>query len=239
MSKEIDLAKLISKDTSIEYKDLIYEYNLPDTFSNIYSIASDMHEANVLICFIIYAYSPDSLWLDLKKDRLENKLKILHNLDADINSEIVQSVINGDNEIAGIAIFDFLEELKSWRWRTIFDLLDYSSRMSRFATQVTEAERRYQKINKEGEVRDVIEELDIDVISKVNKEKGMLLDQSIAKRKQADVLLEEIRKEYVTTDQATQQDFGFIFTDTSKKRDILSWRAWIDELNDRKKKAAN
>jgi len=236
MSKEIDLAKLISKDTSIEYKDLIYEYNLPDTLSNIYSIASGIHEANVLICFIIYAYSPDSLWLDLKKDRLENKLKILRNLNADINSELVQSVINGDNEIAGIAIFDFLEELKSWRWRTIFDLLDYSSRMSRFATQVTEAERKYQKINKDGEVKDVKEELDIDVISKVNKEKGMLLDQSIAKRKQADILLEEIRKEYVTTDQATQADFGFMFTDTAKKRDILSWREWIDEVNTRKNK---
>lgn len=239
MSKEIDLAKLISKDLSIDYKYLIYEYNMPDTFANIYSIASDIKEANTIICFIIYAYSPDSLWLDLKKDRLENKLKILHNLNANVKSELIQGIINGDNEIAGIAIFDFLEELKSWRWRTIFDLLDYSSRMSRFATQVTEAERRYQKINKEGEVKDVIEELDIDVISKVNKEKGMLLDQSIAKRKQADVLLEEIRKEYVGTDNATQSDFGFMFTDTSKKRDILSWRTFVTELNEKKQKATN
>lgn len=239
MSKEIDLAKLISKDLTTDYKDLIYEYNMPDTFSNIYSIASNTTEANTIICFIIYAYSPDSLWLDLKKDRLENKLKILHNLNANVKSDLIQGIINGDNEIAGIAIFDFLEELKSWRWRTIFDLLDYSSRMSRFATQVTEAERRYQKINKEGEVKDVIEELDIDVISKVNKEKGMLLDQSIAKRKQADVLLEEIRKEYVTTDNAVKNDFGFMFTDTSKKRDILKWREFIDELNEKKQKAAN
>jgi len=239
MSKEIDLAKLISKDLSADYKETIYEYNMPETFGNIYSIASDIKEANTIICFIIYAYSPDSLWLDLKKDRLENKLKILHNLNANVHSELIQGIINGDNEIAGIAIFDFLEELKSWKWRTIFDLLDYSSRMSRFATQVTEAERRYQKINKEGEVKDVIEELDIDVISKVNKEKGMLLDQSIAKRKQADILLEEIRKEYVTSDNAVQQDFGFMFTDTAKKRDVLSWRSWIQELNEKKQKAAN
>ena len=53
-------------------------------------------------------------------------------------------------------------------------------------------------------------------------------------QKENEILIDEIRKEFVTTDTATQSDFKFIFTDTAKKRDILSWRAWIRQLNDMK-----
>lgn len=233
----MDLIKQISKDLSKDWRDELREYNMPDTFNNLYS-DEIVKDANIIICFIVYAYSPESLWLDLKKDRLENKMRILKNLGVDPSLERYDDLMNNKNEIAGMAIFDFLEGLKSWKWKAIFDLLDYSSRMSRFATRETEAEKTFDKMNKEGEVKTLTEELDIDVISKVNKEKGLLLDQSISKRRQADSLLEEIKKEFVQTDNATQGDFGFAFTDTAKKRDILSWRSWITELNDRKKKAA-
>lgn len=233
MQRAIDLIKNISKDLKKDWKDDLRDYNMPDTFQNIYSIAS-VEDANRVICFIVYAYSPDSLWLDLKKDRLENKLKILNNMDANANSILFQDVITNKNEISGMAIFDFLEGLKSWKWRAIFDLLDYSSKMFRFATTETESEKTFDKMNKEGEVKTLTQELDIDLISKVNKEKGLLLDQAIAKRKQADILLEEIRKEFYVTDTVVQQDLGFNFTDTSKRKDILSWRDYIKGLNDKK-----
>ena len=75
-------------------------------------------------------------------------------------------------------------------------MLDYSSKMFRFATAETETEKTFDKMNKEGDVKTLTQEYDIDIISKINKEKGLLLDQAIAKRKQADLILEEIRKEY-------------------------------------------
>lgn len=239
MQKAVDLIKSITKDLSKDYSDKLSEYNMPVSFNNIYANIPDIKNANTVMCFIVYAYSPESLWLDLKKDRLENKIKILDNLGADISSNLFQDVLNGRDNIAGMATFDFLEGLKSWKWRAIFDLLDYSSKMFRFATQETESEKSYEKMNKEGEVKSISSEYDIDTIAKVNKEKGVLLDYAITKRKQADNLLEEIRKEFVTTDNATQGDFGFSFTDTSQKRDILSWRTFVTELNNKKKAASN
>lgn len=237
MQKSLDLIKSISKNLSKNWKEELFEYNMPESFSNIYS-ATDVENGNRIICFIVYAYSPDSLWLDFRKDRLENKIKILHNLNANVSESIFQDLINNKNDISGMAIFDFLETLKSWKWRAIYDLLDYSSKMFRFATQETEVERTFDKMNKEGEVKTLTQEYDLDLVSKVNKEKGLLLNQAIDKRKQADILLEEIRKEFVSTDHLTQQDFGFNFTDTSKKRDILSWKTFITELQERKKSVA-
>jgi len=236
MQKAIDLIKKISKDLSKNYKEELWEYNMPETFANIYFASENVEDANRIICFIVYAYSPDSLWLDLNKDRTSNKLRILHNLGADTNNKLYQEIIDNKSELAGMAIFDFLEGLKSWRWRAIFDLLDYSSKMFRFASQETESDISYQKMNKDGEVKDIKETLDIDTISKVNKEKGLLLNQAIEKRKHSDLLLEEIKKQFVATDTATQADFDFTFTDTSKKRDIMSWRGFILDKNEKAKR---
>lgn len=237
MQKAIDLIKKISKDLSKDFKEELWEYHMPETFTNIYSLTHN-ENANIIICFIVYAYHPDSLWLELHKDRVENKTNILKSLGADMNDPLFEEVINNKHEIINMAIFDFLESLKSWKWRAIFDLLDYSSRMSRFASQETELERTFDKMSKEGEVKTLTQEYDLDVISKINKEKGLLLDQSIAKRKQADLILEEIRKEYMNSDIATQKDFDFTYTETAKKKNILSWKEFIIDLNERKKRAA-
>lgn len=235
MQRAVELAKSISKELDKDWKEELIDYNMPDTFKNIYTLDTTIENKNRIICFIIYSYSPDSLWLDLKKDRLENKTKILHNLNADSGSILFTDILYNRNDIVGTAIYDLLENLKSWKWRGIFDLLDYSSKMFRFATQDTEQEKTIEKMNKEGEVKRITSDYDIETISKINKEKGILLEQAIEKRKKADLLLEEIRKEFVATDIATQADFDFTFTDTSKKRDILSWRTFITELNEKKK----
>lgn len=238
MHKAIDLVKQISKDLSKDWKEELSDYNMPDTFINIYSSFS-IQESNSIICYIVYSYSPESLFLDLKKDRFENKFNILNKINPSLSDDTVQDILYNRKEIIGMAIFDFLDGLKSWKWRAIFDLLDYSSKMFRFATQETDAEKSFQKVNKEGTVQDIKIDYDIDVIAKVNKEKGLLLEQAIAKRKQADALLEEIKKDFVLTDNATQGDFGFSFTETAKKKDILSWRQYIQERNQRKQVVAN
>lgn len=236
MIKAIRLAGQISKEIDKNWFPIIEENNLHKIFESVFSLdKANIEECNKIFCYIIYAYSPESLWLDLNKDRNDNKLKILHNLDADVKTELYQSIINNNNEKVGIAIFNYLEELKSWKWRAVFDLLDYSSKMFRFASQETEAERKYDKMDKEGTIKELKEEMDLEAITKVNKEKGILLEGAIQKRRQADVLLEEIRKEFVVTDSATQSDFGFQFTETTKKRDIMSWSEFRRHSNEKKK----
>lgn len=215
---------------------MLEEINLHSTFGAIYSMKDiPIEDQNRIICFIIYAYSPESLWLDIKKDRIDNKKKILESLGANTASSLYQKIIYNSEDIVGMCIFNFLVELKDWRWSMIYSLLEYSSRQQRFATEDTAVEKTWDELNKEGQKETLRQEIDISDILKINKDKGSLLQLSIEKRLQADEMIESIRKDYMNTDAATQSDFGFQFTDTSKKRDIMSWRTFTKERLERKK----
>lgn len=235
MSKQIDLAKKIAKDLDKDWSDLFWDYNMPQSFSQLYA-HYPKSTANKIACFIIFAYSHDSMWLDLNKDRRDNKIQIAERIGCDINEEVFANVIDGKDEVTNIVIFDFLETLKTWKWRAIFDLLEYAARISLFATKETEAEKTFRKQTKDGDVNEFSQNIDIDVIAKVEKEKGLLLDQAHAKRIKADALIKEIQTEFVNTDMASKSDFGFAFTDTSKKINKLSWRDFINERNEKKKR---
>ena len=238
MEKAIRVSKQIIKELDKDWMQELEDNNLHSTFGAIYSIPNiDIEDKNRIICFIIYAYSPESLWLDLKRDRLDNKKRILDSLGANTSLEIYTGILNNSHDIVGMCTFNFLSELKDWRWSMIFSLLDYSSRQQRFASEDTDAEKTWEELNKEGKKETLKEEIDISQILKINKDKGALLQLSIEKRMQADEMIEQIRKDYVATDVATQSDFRFKFTDTSKQRDILSWRKFIKERNERKKVA--
>jgi len=235
MSKSVELSKKIIKDLGKDWLQELEDNNLHFTFGAIYNIPNlELEDKNRIICYIILAYSPDSLWLDLQKDRQENKRKILDNIGANSDDDIYKSILTDRNDIVGMCLFNFLDELRDWRWPAIFNLLDFSSKMQRFSSKETESEKSWNEMNKDGEKETLTEELDIEKVVKVNKQKGELLQLAIQKREQAELLLEQIRKDFLQTDIATQNDFGFKFTDSSKKKDILSWRTYIKELNQKK-----
>lgn len=228
MSKTIEIAKKISTALDNEWLPELEENNLHLTFGAIYNLPNvEIEDKNRIVCFIIYAYSPDSLWLDLKKDRHTNKKKILDSLGANTNADIYKHLLVNNNEICSMCIFNYLEELKDWRWPVVFNLLDYSSKMQRFANKDTESEKSWDEINKEGQKETLTEEVDMEKVVKINKQKGDLLQMAIDKRRQADALLKEMEKDFLSTDIATQADFLFKFTETAKKKDILSWRTFI------------
>lgn len=238
MQKAVEIAIKISKDFEANWLEELENYNLHKIFSAVYNGPEELKEKNRIVCYIIHSYDPDSRWLDLRKDRTDNKIGILTNLDADVKSDLYQGIINNKNEPVNISIFSFLEELKDWRWKQVFNFLEYSSRISRFAAMETDDEKRYEKTAKDGQIEKYTEEVDISIIARVNKEKGLLIDQAYEARKKANDLIEQIRKEFVSTDNAVQQDFEFSFSDTSKKKDVLSWREYIRERNERRRPIA-
>lgn len=239
MSKSLQLVSLISKEFDKNWTDELKGYNLYHVFKSVYSVNSDIATLNKIVCYIVYAYDPDSLWLDLKKDRRDNLENILLNLELGINDKIIHKIMTNQQDEVGISIFNFLDNLRTWKWRSIFDLLDFSSRLSRIANKEVKEEMEYEKETKDGKKETFSEEYDINAILKANVTKGQLLDQSIEYRKKADILIEEIRKEFVSTDSATQSDFNFNFTDTSKQRNILSWREFILTRNEKNKLATS
>lgn len=239
MQKSIDIARKISKDLEKNWLPELEEINFHKIFQPVFKLNLNISDANSIVVFIIYAYDPDSQWLDLKKDRYENKQRILLNLDCVISKEVFKEILINSNDCINEVIASYLEELTNWRWTTVFTLLEYHSKMIRFANQETESEKQWDKMNKEGEVVTLSKDYDADVISKINKMKGDLLTQAIESREKADKLLEEIKKEFVQTDTATQGDFNFTFTDTAKKKsDVYSWREFIKSRNERKQPTA-
>jgi len=239
MNKAIEAAKKLSKEPDVNHLSYLDDINLKKTFEGIYKLNFSIVDSNLLVAFIIYAFDPDSQKLDLRKERKENKISIAINIGLDIKKDVINEILENANEKFNDVVALFLSELKDWRFQTIFTLLDYHSNMMRFANQQTEAERSFDKMNKEGEVKTLTVEYELDVIGKINKQKGELLDLAINARKKADDLLAEIKKDFVNTDHAVQQDFGFNYTDSAKsKSDIYSWRDWIKNRNEKKKSTA-
>lgn len=203
--------------------------NLHKIFSPIFlRDGLSITQMNQLVCFVILAYDNESDWLNLKQDRYENKARIMRGLDVEEDDKIFDVIRNEDDEVNSV-ISEYVIEQVDWRWQTVFSLLDYHSKMIRFANEKTDTQKTTTE-NKGGEKVTTTEDYDPTVITKINKEKGELLVKAMNARQEADKLLVEMRKEYVNLDNAVQQDFNFSITD-EKKIDIMSWSGFIRKKN--------
>lgn len=231
MQKHIEIAKKISKDLDSNGLNYLEDVNIHNTFKEIYRLNISISTANLIVAFIIYAYNPDSGWIDIRKDRYDNKIKILSSIGLDINLSIVVDILSNGNETINEIILNYLSEITDYRWPMIYSLFDYHSNMIRFVNQKTETEKSFEEKDKDGNKVKFTEEYEIDKIAKVHKQKGELLEQAIQSREKGEKLLSDIKKDFVATDHAVQQDFGFNFTDTAKKNVDIPWREFIKDRN--------
>jgi len=210
MLKAIEIAKKISKDLESDHLDLLEKANLKHIFSHISKLNYSLRERNIVICYIIYAYDNNSNWINLQADRLQDKKAILKGIgvsqDEQVYNDLTDAVTELPTEIMD-SISEYLKTIISWKWRTILTCFDYHA-------------DALSTISKGVKSTDELEK------SKINKANGELLKQAIHQRTVGEELLKEIKSEYVKTDRATQQDFGFEVTD-EQKLDIFSWRDWI------------
>lgn len=228
MQKGVNLALKMSRDLGKNWSSEIEDINLHAIFRPIYKRSENIIKLNAIVAFIIFAYDNDSTWLDLKKDRLENKIRILNGLDIDVDDHlmlIAKNEIDSINEV----IVEYLIETSTWEFKTVCTLLDYHSNMIRFVSKKTETGKSVDELDGEGNKHTLVEEYDIDTITKVNEKKGLLLEKAIEAREKADVLLAKIRKDFVQMDHAVQSDFGFSPTEP-QKIDPESWRGWVKHV---------
>lgn len=234
MQKSLQLIQKISRQLEDNWFADMHEINIHKIFEPVYKIRDlNIQKMNAITCFIVFAYDNDSSWLNLSQDRYENKSRIFKSLGVDVSKTLFDSVMMNEEETINSVIAEYLVEQTNWKWRAVTTLLDYSAKMMRFANQHTETEKESQETDEQGKVVRTVEAYDIEKISKVNKEKGLLLTQAIDAREKADKLLTEIRKEFVGMEHAVQSDFNFSVTD-EKKIDPMSWSQFIAE-NNRKK----
>ena len=93
MQKCVEAAKVISRELSKDHSFYLEDLGLDKTFEGIYKLGVPSKDENRIICFIVFAYDPDSQKLDIRKDRTDNKLSILHGLGADTNSDLFKEII--------------------------------------------------------------------------------------------------------------------------------------------------
>lgn len=225
MQKGVNLALKMSRDLGKNWSSEIEDINLHAIFKPIYRRSENIITLNAIAAFIVFAYDNDSSWLNLKQDRLENKIKILKGLEVESDSTLL---LIANNEIDSIneVIVEYLIETSTWEFKTVCTLLDYHSNMIRFVSKKTETGKSVDELDGEGNKHTLVEEYDIDTITKVNEKKGLLLEKAIEAREKADVLLAKIRKDFVQMDHAVQSDFGFSPTE-EKRIDPESWRMWV------------
>lgn len=229
MLKAIESIRKISKQLDKDCLPILEEINLHKIFQPVYSLQISLKERNVIVCYCVLAYDNDSSWLNLKQDRYDNKIKILKSLTDKYNNDLFTQIIENNDDEVNEVIGEYLIEQCTWKWRQIMISLDFHSNTLKFVSQKTDTEKSIDKVIGKGEqqtVKTLVTEFDIDLIGKVNKQKGDLLEQAMKARRSADDLLSEIRKEFVQLDNAVQQDFNFSITD---EKNIFheKWRDFI------------
>ncbi len=233
MQKAIELVKLVSKHPEKMWSDEIQEINLLTIFAPLFNLGFKPKDANLILCFIVYAYDNDSQWLNLKQDRYDNKVRIMKGVGLDLSNDLIAEIVDNENSPVNQIIVEYLIEQTTWKWNQIMSLIDQHQTIMRFVSQKTDEQKQVEKLNKEGDIVTLNQQYGDDALAKILKTKNELLTQGVQIRRDADELLSEIRKEFVQVDNAVQQAFGFELTAT-KNIDPMSWRLWIVERNKRK-----
>lgn len=224
MQKNIELAKKIYKDADLNWLSHLEDLNLHTIFRPIYTMNHRIEILNKVTAFIILAYDNNSEWIDVRKDREQNKIMIIEGIGADPTIGIFSEILTDDNPFIKEVILKYLLSQCDHRWQEIMSLLDYASRTKLFANRKTESKFLVGvRLDKETNVEEKeYEYLDPREVSKIEDTKGDLLEKAIRARKTADELLKSIESDYQKVDHITQAEFGFQFTDI-KKYDITSW----------------
>lgn len=224
MQKNIELAKKIYKEPENNWLSHLEDINLHVIFRPIYTFNFKIEILNKIVSFIILAYDNNSEWIDVRKNRDQNKITIMEGIGADAGAGIFSEILTDNNPIVKEVILKYLLSQCDHRWQEIMSLLDYSSGMILFCNRKTDDKFLVGlRMNKETNAEEKqYEYLDPREVTKINDTKGDLLEKAIRARKTADELLKSIESDYQKIDSITQSEFGFQFTDI-KKYDITSW----------------
>jgi len=233
MQKNIELAKKIYKEPDTNWLSHLEDINLHIIFRPIYASNFKIEILNKIVAFIIFAYDNNSEWIDVRKDRNQNKISIIEGIDADPKTGIFQEILADNNDEVKEVILKYLLSQVDHRWQEIMSLLDYHSKTILFCNRKTDDKFLVgSSVDKETNIETKeYEYLDPREVSKINNEKGDLLEKAIRARKTADELLKSIETDYQKVDHITQSEFGFQFTEI-KKYDITSWEQRIRKRKD-------
>lgn len=122
--------------------ELLKEYNIHHIFAPIIKEQQDRRTAYVMIAFIILAYSYNSTWINIDKDRYINKKEILSSIvrdsEIDIPEDTFDAIIGNQNMILCECINIYVESQKDNDFATLISLSEHISFCRSMAQKTTD-----------------------------------------------------------------------------------------------------
>jgi hypothetical protein len=155
--------------------------NVYEDVEPLYNIKDKGYNPNVALAFIILSYDRRSEWIQIHKDRIENKTKIMQTIAglSCMSVERYANIVKGKDDAANQVISWFLDYQKDWRWKTIVRCFEYHSTVMNMPQMGTSKDT-----------------LDI----------GRCITEAVNKRKEGEKLWKEIKTEFVNLDTILEQE---------------------------------
>lgn len=129
-NKILESVYKISQSIERDWKEEYFELNIDEEVAPVFeSVNGDTRFGNIIICFIVLAFSKDSKMLEPHKDRIENKKKIMRKLAglSAMADEFWISIVDNEHEKAFAFMQWYIEYQKDERWQIILSYQDYAA----------------------------------------------------------------------------------------------------------------
>lgn len=214
----------MKKDLSKNHADIFEQYNIQKEVAPIYKIPKSSIKANnIILCFIILAYDNESKWLEIHKDRYQNKLKIMTDLGGDVKKSPYKEVVTGNSRPVQEVLLWFLTSIIDWRWNSIFTYFDAHSQMMLQAGAKTIEEFT----TKDEKGNNKITNVDVKELIETNIKKTQLITKAHEMRQAGEAMLRDIQKELVNVDTVLNKEGRMSLSSTA---DYLKWEHFVADI---------
>ena len=134
--KKIEISETIKNDLEGNHLPLLEDENILHIFRPVYKMTNTILELNATVAYIIYAYTNESKWLNVRQDRYQNKENILKGMSVAI-TDYFRMVIDCEHPTVNDVISEWLINESTWEFRQVMSNLDYHQRMIKFVNQRT------------------------------------------------------------------------------------------------------
>lgn len=224
MSKLLDKIIKLKADLSADWKPALEDINVYEDIKKLYAMKWPTKFCNGVLAFIVMSYDNESGWIELHKDRWENKYKIASRLELNIKDKKVKDIVENNNTTVNNTVAWFMEYQKDWRWDSIMTYFEYHSEMMRFGSIKTQEQI---VVGEEEGGKKVLSDVSIDEQAKGNFRKGVNIEKAVEMRRKGEELLEEIRQQFVTVDTVMEKEGRRRMTDSTN---IESWEHFIASI---------
>lgn len=225
MSKILDSILTLKDNPSSDWKPELDRINVYEEVAAIYFQKWSTDFCNRVLAFIVLAYDNRSGWIELHKDRWDNKFKIAQRLGLKTEQKVVKEIIQNQNHTVNDIVAWFVGFQVDWRWDAVLSCFEYASEMMRFAK--TKTNEHIVEATEDGGGKQQLQEVDIEKLSRGNLVKGKNLQDAIEQRKKGEELLKELREQFSVLDTVLHKEGYRKATDLQA---MESWEAYIKEL---------